>query len=357
MEHRQLLQDSIEYIETNLQAELTATELAQRAGFSLYYYYRLFQTATGMPVMRYILRRRLLHAIWEIQCGSNGIDAALRYGFDTYAGFYRAFLREFGSTPSRFLQQGRAKRPYRPTMTEEERMTHSKAKIILRHWGLQDLEITDLYYEGSGNRSERTYAVGSDWILKFNADSGKMQKQLELSRLLATAGIAVASVVPTMDGREWVQEEGVSVWLTRRLMGQPLRAKDFFHEKGLLLAERMGEQIGRLHQAMEHMEADVDEVDLFAAVRDWALPTAQPMLRLSMENACGYLAEFAALQDQLPRQLIHRDLNPGNMLQTEKGWGFLDFELSERNLRIYDPCYAATAILSECFGIPLEQES
>ena len=28
----------------------------------------------------------------------------------------------------------------------------------------------------------------------------------------------------------------------------------------------------------------------------------------------------------------------------------LDFELAERNARIYDPCYAATAVLSETFG-------
>ena len=29
---------------------------------------------------------------------------------------------------------------------------------------------------------------------------------------------------------------------------------------------------------------------------------------------------------------------------------FIDFELAERNARIYDPCYAATAVLSEAFG-------
>lgn len=30
--------------------------------------------------------------------------------------------------------------------------------------------------------------------------------------------------------------------------------------------------------------------------------------------------------------------------------GFIEFELAERNVRIYDPCYAATAVLSETFG-------
>ena len=28
----------------------------------------------------------------------------------------------------------------------------------------------------------------------------------------------------------------------------------------------------------------------------------------------------------------------------------MDFELAERNIRLYDPCYAATAVLSETFG-------
>lgn len=30
-------------------------------------------------------------------------------------------------------------------------------------------------------------------------------------------------------------------------------------------------------------------------------------------------------------------------------WGFIDFELSEKNVRIYDPCYASTALLTESF--------
>ena len=30
-------------------------------------------------------------------------------------------------------------------------------------------------------------------------------------------------------------------------------------------------------------------------------------------------------------------------------FGFIDFELSECNVRIYDPCYSATAVLSESY--------
>lgn len=60
--------------------------------------------------------------------------------------------------------------------------------------------------------------------------------------------------------------------------------------------------------------------------------------------------------DELPRQIIHRDPNPSNILMTDKQWGILDFDLAERNIRIYDPCYAATAILSESFEASNDQK-
>ena len=102
MDNRAIIQKSLDYIEDNLQTEIAAGELADMAGFSLFHYYRLFQQATGLPVMQYILRRRLLHGVYAISRGSTKVDAALNYGFDTYAGFYKAFCREFGCTPSAF---------------------------------------------------------------------------------------------------------------------------------------------------------------------------------------------------------------------------------------------------------------
>ena len=64
MDNRTIIQKSLDYIEENLQTEITAAELAEMAGFSLFHYYRLFQQATGLPVMQYILRRRLLHRVF-----------------------------------------------------------------------------------------------------------------------------------------------------------------------------------------------------------------------------------------------------------------------------------------------------
>ena len=62
-----IIQKSIDYIEDNLKTDITAKELSEMAGFSMFHYYRLFHSAVGLPVMQYITRRRLLNALYDIE--------------------------------------------------------------------------------------------------------------------------------------------------------------------------------------------------------------------------------------------------------------------------------------------------
>ena len=348
MDHRTIIQQSLDYIEDNLQTEITATELAEMAGFSLFHYYRLFQQATGMPVMQYILRRRLLHGVYAMKQGFTKTDAALSFGFDTYAGFYKAFCREFGATPSVFLQSGRAKRPYRIDIIKEENMTitHKKAVQILNHWNLSNQTITDIYYEGTGNKNDNACYVGEKYVLKFTANLGKLKKHIEVSKALHSIGLLSAVPVPTTDGAEYISDGEVYFYLTRRLPGEQMVSHRFADGDGRFV----GEILGQLHLALAKIEDCVSEADLLATVRDWALPKAKAALNLSDAFCKEYLDTFANLYPNLPRQIIHRDPNPGNIICSHDQWGFIDFELAERNARIYDPCYAATAVLSETFG-------
>ena len=348
MDTRPIIQQSIDYIEANLKTEITAAELAQMAGFSLFHYYRLFQQATGLPVMQYILRRRLLHGIYAMKQGTSKIDAALTYGFDTYAGFYKAFCREFGATPSGFLQTCRARRPYRIDITKEENMTitHKKAARILKNWDLDQETIGDIYNEATGARNESACQVGQAYILKHTPNLGRLKKHIEVSKALDSIGLLAAVPVPTAAGAEYVRDGELYFYLTRRLPGTQMAAQRFGEGDGHFV----GEILGQLHLALAGIDDCVSEADLLATVRDWALPNAREALGLSDSFCISWLAEFAALCPALPRQIIHRDPNPGNIIRADDRWGFLDFDLAERNIRIYDPCYAATAVLSETFG-------
>ena len=348
MDNRAIIQKSIDFIEVNLQAEITAVELAEKAGFSVFHYYRLFQQATGLPVMQYILRRRLLHGVYAMKQGSSKTDAALRFGFDTYAGFYKAFCREFGATPSDFLESSRAKCPHRIDITKEENMTitHKKAAQILQNWNMGDEPLTDIYYEGTGNRNDNAYCVGERYILKYTCNFGKLKKHIEVSNALQSIGLLSAVPVLTCDGAEYIRDGEVYFYLTRRLPGKQMVAHSFGEGNGRFV----GEIIGQLHLALRKIEDCVNEADLLATVKNWALPRAKAVLNLSEIFCEEYLNTFSALYPDLPRQIIHRDPNPGNIIRDVDQWGFIDFELAERNARIYDPCYAATAVLSETFG-------
>ena len=348
MDNRAVMQKSIDYIEENLQTEITAAELAEMAGFSLFHYYRLFQQATGLPVMQYILRRRLLHGVYAMKEGSTKIDAALLYGFDTYAGFYKAFCREFGSTPSEFLKSCRAKRPYRIELTKEEYMTvtHKKAAQILKHWNLDSETITDIYYDGTGNKNDSACYVGEGFVLKYTANLGKLKNHIEVSKAIESIGLLSAAPVATNHGQEYIQDGELYFYVTKRLSGTQMVS----HRFGDGDARFVGEIIGQLHLALSRVETCVSEADLLATVKDWALPGAKQALGLTDAFCKEYLDTFSVLYPKLPRQIIHRDPNPGNIICNQDQWGFIDFDLAERNARIYDPCYAATAVLSESFG-------
>ena len=348
MDNRTMIQQSLDYIEDNLKAQITAAELSDMAGFSLFHYYRLFQQATGLPVMQYILRRRLLHGVYAMQQGSSKIDAALAYGFDTYAGFYKAFCREFGSTPSEFLESSRAKRPYRIDITKEENMTitHKKAVQILKNWNLENENITDIYDEGTGNKNDSACYVGEAYVLKYTANLGKLKKHTEVSKALESIGLLSAVPVPAKGGQEYIQDGEVYFYLTRRLPGTQMTSHSFGQGDGRFV----GEILGQLHLALSKIQDWVSEADLLATVKDWALPKAKAALNLTDAFCRDYLDTFADLYPRLPRQIIHRDPNPGNIICADDQWGFIDFELAERNARVYDPCYAATAVLSETFG-------
>jgi len=188
--------------------------------------------------------------------------------------------------------------------------------------------------------------VGERYVLKFTANFGKLKKHIEVSKALESIGLLSAVPVPTTHAAEYIQDGEVYFYLIRRLPGKQLESHSFGEGDGRFV----GEIIGQLHLALERIDDCVSEADLLATVKDWALPKAEMALNLPDSFCEEYLDTFAALYPKLPRQIIHRDPNPGNIICADDQWGFIDFELAERNARIYDPCYAATAVLSETFG-------
>ena len=303
-----------------------------------------------MPVMQYITRRKLLHAIYEIGCGNKIIDTALDYGFYTYAGFYKAFKREFGYSPRQFLKNNRLSKPYKINLFQEEHImiTHKKLSEILANWKLENETIKDIFYE-SGERNDNACYVGESYIIKAFANLGNLKNHIDISKSIEKLGVSASTPIETIDGKEIVEDGPLYFILTKRLQGAPIKAVNMYEGEYKNKARFVGEIIGQLSLALEKVDAVVNDVNIYDSVKNWALPKAKDMLNMPESFWNDAIDHFGALYDTLPKQIIHRDPNPSNIIAAEDTWGFIDFDLSERNIRVFDPCYAATAILSESF--------
>lgn len=349
--YKESVQNVIDYIESNLKADITAAELAELSGYSLFHFYRVFQSAVGMPVMQFILKRKLLNAIYEIGSGRKKIDIALDYGFETYSGFYKSFVRELGYTPAEYLLKFKVKKPYRINIFQEEHimLSHKKIAQILEFWGMQDEKIADVIFEENGETCETAKYVGNDYVIKYTNNLGNVIKAIDISKALEKAGLASLTIIPTLDGKEYVEDGELYFLLAKRVKGEGLLASRIYLDEYEKKARFIGEIVGQLDIALQKIDVMVEDADTFAGVRDWALPALKGIISLDDALVEEYLQVMGRLYQTLPRQIIHRDPNPSNIIVSGDKWGFIDFDLSERNVRIYDPCYAATAILSETY--------
>lgn len=351
MDTRAVIQSALDYIESNLCTPLLTQELADRAGLSLYHFHRLFRGVVGTPVQEYIRRRRLLHAAYAIRCGQKRIDAAYQYGFSTYSGFYRAFVREFGCTPTEYLLAGHAVKPRRTDLYREVYipMNAQLAAAVLKNWQLDALPLSDVFYESTGERNEHAVYVGKDYVLKFSADKKKLLRHVQLSAALSQQGLLAAVPIPTTSGESIVRHGRGWYFLSSRLPGNPLHAQDFLTQDGSALAHAFGANLGRLHAALSGIDLAVDEAALPTESLAWSLPRVRDVLPLPAGLVHRMTEVLTQLSPSLPCQILHRDPNPSNVLVSSEGWSFIDFELSQRGIRLYDVCYAATAVLSEVF--------
>ena len=83
----------------------------------------------------------------------------------------------------------------------------------------------------------------------------------------------------------------------------------------------------------------------------WALQKLKKEGLMPLELCSRWEREFPEIYEKLPRQLVHRGLNPGNTLyHNGRVAGFHEFNLSTREARVFDPVCYATAVLSETWG-------
>jgi AraC family transcriptional regulator len=113
MEWISRLNEAVDYIEENLDKEISYDKLAQIACCSTFHFIRMFSYIADVPLSEYIRRRRLTMAAFDLQAGREKIiDIALKYGYDSPTAFNRAFHNVHGISPTAARKQGASLKAY-----------------------------------------------------------------------------------------------------------------------------------------------------------------------------------------------------------------------------------------------------
>ena len=333
----------LNHIEQNLKADVSGEELAVMAGYSLWHFCRLFAQTTGRTLAAHIAKRRIDTALQELSHGKKAIDVALEYGFDTYAGFYKAFVRLYGLSPKKYLSLY--------VIQEDFSMINEKdLRVALTNWDVpQNLEIHHVSQMDGAKIADTIWQIGESYFLK----TGQRDRVLRDVRLQKAIG---GPIIATKAGDYYLEGKHVFM-LTKKIDGMPLDKAMRFGDNRYDYGVKYGYALAHLHKALTQIEIDImpNEKNLHKEVIQWALPkVAEGLPQVFIDD---FKSTFTTLLPKLPKQLIHRDTNPSNILFKDGQFvGFIDFELSERNIRLWDVCYTATGILSEQKGVDSPKE-
>ncbi|MCM3339846.1 AraC family transcriptional regulator [Paenibacillus sp. MER TA 81-3] len=103
MNYIDIVNDAIEYIETNLFQGVQLEELSDRYYMSHTHFYRIFRAVASRTLKEYIDMRRLSVAAEKIKRSScKMVDIAFECGFQSHESFSRAFKRAFGLSPTEY---------------------------------------------------------------------------------------------------------------------------------------------------------------------------------------------------------------------------------------------------------------
>lgn len=100
---RRRLSRVLDYIEANLEGDLTVDRLAKVACLSRFHFARAFKAAVGRSPHRHVSARRLERAkAWLKRGDQSLVDIALTLQFSCQANFTRAFREATGQTPGQY---------------------------------------------------------------------------------------------------------------------------------------------------------------------------------------------------------------------------------------------------------------
>ena len=224
-------------------------------------------------------------------------------------------------------------------------------KKLLKNWNIGNVSTIEPISSYWGKTSLVTTADGKYFILKEKQSLYKAKQEFNLLSNLSNSGAPVAIPICPIGGDHYLLVDGKTYCLYPKLPGKAI--EEHYAGDATARAKSFGNAVAFLHSCLLKSESisGIPELKLIEQIQEWAIPC----IRKNGEVVDGYAVEetwntfergMVQLEDDLPKQLIHRDLHPANMLfENGRLTGFIDFDMIVSGFRIFDVCYCATSIL------------
>lgn len=190
-----------------------------------------------------------------------------------------------------------------------------------------------------------TWLIGNSYILKKNGNPNEVEKALLINSFLCAEDIPVAEYLKTVSGESFVVKQESVYTLMYKTKGEHI---DPLKRDYISIANNIGVEVARLHRVLKKMESStsIHKNDLIDEIQGWILSEIRAKNIRVPREIIDTCLEFDNAYHSLPRQLIHRDIQFGNMLfEDDKLSCFLDFDISQENARVFDIVYLVQSML------------
>ncbi len=211
---------------------------------------------------------------------------------------------------------------------------------IVRNWEVSEATLKQVY--------DSAWQVGEYFILKVYDNVGALDRNIKMLTILDDMDIPVSRIVRTNFEAVYVNEGDKYYILTEKLRGNNIVQLHEVPDIGI----KMGDIIARLHLAFKECE-NQDEFwsnSLLSEMEGWISETLENnnWEFVGEEQFGNTLCGLKKVYNDLPIGLIHRDVHFGNFLFEDGVFsGYIAFDLSQKNIRLFDMCYFMLGLLSE----------
>ena len=94
-----VVQKALNFINDHLYEDIAAQRIAKACMISPSSLSHIFKKEMGIPLHRFIVKKRLINAYRKIAEGEPATKVALACGFTDYSGFYKQYKKMFGTSP------------------------------------------------------------------------------------------------------------------------------------------------------------------------------------------------------------------------------------------------------------------